>query len=91
VNAGMWFERFVIITTTLARDFLPGQWGYYSPTWVEWLMFAGTFGLFMSLFLLFIRFLPVIAISEVKGVLPESDAHYPDWQKLKEGRTGADS
>ena len=45
----------------------------------------------MPLFLLFIRFLPVIAISEVKGVLPESDAHYPDWQKLKEGRTGADS
>ena len=90
VNAGMWFERFVIITTTLARDFLPGQWGYYSPTWVEWLMFAGTFGLFLSLFLLFIRFLPVIAISEVKGVLPEADAHYPEWKKLKEGRAGAD-
>jgi len=86
VNAGMWFERFVIIPTSISRDFLPGQWGYYSPTWVEKLMFAGTFGLFIMLFLLFLRFLPVIAASEVKGVLPEADPHYPDWQKLREKR-----
>lgn len=86
VNLGMWFERFVIIPTTLARDFLPGQWGHYSPSWVEKLMFLGTFGLFLSLFLLFIRFLPVIAMSEVKGVLPESDPHFPAWRKLREGR-----
>ena len=83
VNFGMWFERFVIIPTTLARDFLPGQWGYYVPSWVEKLMFAGTFGMF---FMLFIRFLPVIAVSEVKGVLPEADPHHPDWQRLREKR-----
>ncbi len=76
VNAGMWYERFVIIVTTLARDFLPGQWGYYKPTWVEIWMFIGTHGLFLFLFLLFIRFLPMIAISEVKGVLPQSNPHY---------------
>ena len=86
VNCGMWFERFVIIPTTLARDFLPGQWGFYSPSVTEKLMFLGTFGLFMSLFLLFIRFLPVIAISEIKGVLPESDPHHPEWKALRDGR-----
>ena len=86
VNFGMWFERFVIIPTTLARDFLPGQWGYYEPSWVEKLMFAGAFGMFFMLFLLFIRFLPVIAVSEVKGVLPEADPHHPDWKRLREKR-----
>ena len=86
VNAGMWFERFVIIPTSVARDFLPGQWGFYTASWVEKLMFLGTFGLFLMLFLLFIRFLPVIAISEVKGVLPESDPHYPEWKALREKR-----
>ena len=86
VNFGMWFERFVIIPTTLARDFLPGQWGYYEPSWVEKLMFAGTFGMFFMLFLLFIRFLPVIAVSEVKGVLPEADPHHRDWRSLREKR-----
>ena len=75
VNAGMWFERFVIIVTTLARDFLPGQWGFYEPTWVEIWMFAGTHGLFLFLFLMFVRYLPMIAISEVKGVLPQSHVH----------------
>ena len=84
VNAGMWYERFVIIVTTLARDFLPGQWDDYHPTWVEIWSFVGTFGLFMMLFLLFLRFLPVIAMSEVKGVLPESDPHYdPERAKRK--------
>ncbi len=79
VNAGMWFERFVIIVTTLARDFLPGSWDMYHPTWVDVWTFIGTFGFFMMNFLLFLRFLPVIAIGEVKGVLPESDPHYnPD-------------
>ncbi len=91
VNFGMWFERFVIIPTTLARDFLPGQWGYYSPSITEKLMFAGTFGMFFMLFLLFIRFLPVIAMSEVKGVLPQSDPHFPDWKKLREKRRQAES
>ncbi len=89
VNFGMWFERFVIIPTSLARDFLPGQWGYYSASWVEKLMFAGSFGMFFMLFLIFIRFLPIIAVSEVKGVLPESDPHYHDWKRLREKRRGA--
>ncbi|HRQ87292.1 MAG TPA: polysulfide reductase NrfD [Bacteroidia bacterium] len=89
VNAGMWFERFVIIPTSLARDFLPGQWGEYSASWVEKLLFGGSFGMFMMLFLLFIRFLPVIAISEVKGVLPTSDPHYHDWKRLREKRRGS--
>ena len=59
VNIGMWFERFVIANTTLSRDFLPSSWGYYSPTVVDIFTFAGTFGFFSVLFLLFIRFLPV--------------------------------
>ncbi|MEP7354669.1 MAG: NrfD/PsrC family molybdoenzyme membrane anchor subunit [Acidobacteriota bacterium] len=69
VNIGMWFERFVIIATSLSRDFLPSSWGYFRPTWVDISTFVGTFGLFLTLFLLFARFLPMIAISEVKGVL----------------------
>ena len=76
----------MIIPTSLARDFLPGQWGYYSASWVEKLMFAGSFGMFFMLFLIFIRFLPVIAVSEVKGVLPESYPHYHDWKRLREKR-----
>ena len=75
VNIGMWFERFVIIVTSLTADFLPAAWDYFTPTWVDILTFAGTFGLFMTLFLLFCRFLPMIAIAEVKGVLPHE---HPD-------------
>ena len=70
-NIGMWFERFVIIVTSLHRDFLPGSWGYYKPTYVDICTFIGTFGLFLTLFLLFARFLPMIALSEVKGVLAQ--------------------
>jgi molybdopterin-containing oxidoreductase family membrane subunit len=69
INIGMWFERFVIIATSLHRDFLPASWGYFRPTWVDIGTFVGTMGLFLTLFLLFLRFLPAIAISEVKGVL----------------------
>ncbi len=69
VNIGMWFERFVIIATSLHRDYLPSSWGYFRPSIVDILTFFGTFGLFLTLFLLFIRFVPMIAISEVKGVL----------------------
>ena len=75
VNAGMWFERFVIIVTSLAQDFLPSSWGHYSPSWVEIWTFIGTHGIFLSLFLLFMRFLPMIAMSEVKIVTPEGDPH----------------
>ena len=76
VNAGMWFERFVIIVISLHRDFLPSSWGMYYPTWVDVFTFVGTHGIFLTLFLLFIRFLPMVAMSEVKGVLPESDPHH---------------
>jgi molybdopterin-containing oxidoreductase family membrane subunit len=75
-NAGMWFERFVIIATTLARDFMPSAWGMFHPTWVDICTFVGTFGLFTTLFLLFIRFLPMICMFEVKAVLPEADPHH---------------
>jgi molybdopterin-containing oxidoreductase family membrane subunit len=75
INVGMWFERFVIVMT-LHRDFLPASWDYYVPTFWDISIFAGSFGLFFTLFLLFIRFLPMIAISEVKGVLPQADPHH---------------
>lgn len=70
VNVGMWFERFVITVTSLSRDFLPSSWGYFKPTLIDVLMFAGSFGLFFTLFLLFCRFLPMVAMAEVKAVLP---------------------
>jgi molybdopterin-containing oxidoreductase family membrane subunit len=70
INVGMWFERFVIVVTSLSRDFLPTSWGYYKPTIVDILTFAGSFGLFFTLFLLFVRFLPMIGMAEVKGVMP---------------------
>ena len=76
VNIGMWFERFVIIVSSLSQDFLPANWQYFSPTIFDILTYVGTFGLFFTLFLLFIRFLPMIAISEVKGVLPEANPHH---------------
>jgi Ni/Fe-hydrogenase subunit HybB-like protein len=76
VNAGMWFERFVIFVISLHRDFLPSSWGMYYPTWVDIWTFIGTIGIFVTLFLLFIRFLPMVAISEVRSVLPEADPHY---------------
>jgi molybdopterin-containing oxidoreductase family membrane subunit len=76
VNAGMWYERFVIIAVSLTRDFLPSSWGMYYPTWVDVMTFAGTFGIFTTFFLLFIRFFPMIAMSEVKTTLPEADPHY---------------
>jgi molybdopterin-containing oxidoreductase family membrane subunit len=74
VNVGMWFERFVIIVTSLHRDFLPGSWGDFHPTWVDLAMFAGSFGLFFTMFLLFVRFLPVVAMAEVKTVMPQARA-----------------
>jgi len=69
INIGMWFERFVIIVTSLHRDYLPANWAGYAPTWIEIATLIGSFGLFLTLFLLFCRFIPVIAIAEVKGVL----------------------
>jgi len=71
VNIGMWFERFVITVTSLSRDFLPSSWGYFSPTWVDIGMLVGSFGLFFTLFSLFCRYLPIVAMAEVKGVMSQ--------------------
>jgi Ni/Fe-hydrogenase subunit HybB-like protein len=90
VNVGMWFERFVIICTSLTRDFIPSSWGYYVPTKFDFMTLGGSFGLFFTLFLLFCRYLPMVAMSEVKAFSPPGgharphlhghshDAHAPD-------------
>jgi molybdopterin-containing oxidoreductase family membrane subunit len=75
VNVGMWFERFIIIVGSLGRDFLPSSWSDYAPTTVEVATMVGSFGLFFTCFLLFCRFLPVIAMAEVKGVLEHGPGH----------------
>ncbi len=69
INIGMWFERFVIIVTSLHRDFLPSSWVMYKPSYVEIATLIGSFGLFFTLFMLFIRYMPIISIGEVKSVL----------------------
>jgi len=73
VNVGMWFERFVIIVASLNRDYLPSSWFIYIPTWVALSMLAGSFALFFTLFLLFCRYLPMVAVHEVKQVLNRDD------------------
>lgn len=75
INIGMWFERFVIIMTTLARDFIPASWASFTPTIIDIGTLVGVFGLFFTLFLIFVRFLPMIAIGEVKGVLHSGRHH----------------
>jgi molybdopterin-containing oxidoreductase family membrane subunit len=72
VNVGMWLERFVIVVTSLHRDFLPSSWGMYYPTIWDWMTFIGTIGMFVTLFFLFIRFLPMISIFEVRTMVPEA-------------------
>jgi molybdopterin-containing oxidoreductase family membrane subunit len=74
----MWYERYVIIVTTLERHFMTGSWRVFHPTWVDQWTFIGTFGFFMMNFLLFLRFLPVIAVAEVKSVLPQSNPHFDE-------------
>jgi molybdopterin-containing oxidoreductase family membrane subunit len=74
INVGMWFERYVIVMT-LDRDFLPSSWQYYRPTWVEICTLLGSLGVFFTFFFLFLRFLPMIAMSELKNVLPQADPH----------------
>ena len=72
VNIGMWFERFVIIVTSLYRDYLPGSWTYYSPTWPEVGFYLGTFGLFFTCYFLFAKYFPVVAVAEIKFILKTS-------------------
>jgi len=74
INIGMWFERFVIVST-LSRDFLPAAWDYYSPTIFDIGIYVGSFGLFFTMFLLFLKFFPMVAMSEVKAILPQADPH----------------
>jgi molybdopterin-containing oxidoreductase family membrane subunit len=75
VNTGMWLERFVIVVTSLHRDYLPSSWGMYTATRWDWGMYLGTLGLFVALLFLFIRFLPVISIFEMRTLLPEAQVH----------------
>jgi molybdopterin-containing oxidoreductase family membrane subunit len=73
VSIGMWLERFVIVVTSLHRDFVPSSWGMYQPSGWDWSMFVGTIGLFFALLFLFIRFLPMISIFEMRTILPAAE------------------
>jgi molybdopterin-containing oxidoreductase family membrane subunit len=75
VSIGMWLERFVIIVTSLNRDYLPSSWAMYSPSMFDWSLYIGTLGMFFSLVFLFVRFLPVISIFEVRTLLPGANVH----------------
>lgn len=87
VNIGMWFERFVIIVTSLYRDYLPSSWSvYYRPTIWEIGFYAGTFGLFFTCFFLFAKYFPVIAIAEIKYVLKTTGDGYKDQMSAIEAQ-----
>ena len=75
VTIGMWFERFVIIVSSLHRAFLPGEWHMFHPTFVDIGIFVGTLGIFTTLFLLFLRVIPIFAMAELKAVMPQADPH----------------
>jgi molybdopterin-containing oxidoreductase family membrane subunit len=74
VNVGMWLERFVIIVVSLHRDFLPSSWGIYRPTAFDWMTYVGSIGLFLAMLFLFIRFLPLISIFEMRALVKETEA-----------------
>jgi molybdopterin-containing oxidoreductase family membrane subunit len=78
VNIGMWFERFVIIATTLARDYLPSSWSLYTPTFVEVGIFIGTLGIFFTAYMIFVRLAPVVAIAEIKHILKSSGDQFAE-------------
>ncbi len=80
----MWFERFVIIVVSLHRDFLPSSWAMFYPTWVDMSVFVGSIGLFFTMFLLFIRVLPSIAMAEVKLIL-KSSSEQAKLKLIKDG------
>jgi molybdopterin-containing oxidoreductase family membrane subunit len=79
VNIGMWLERFVIVVSSLAQDYLPGSWHMYSPTFWDWSLYIGTMGLFGCLLFLFIRFLPMISIFEMRALVPSEGG--PEGEK----------
>ena len=81
INIGMWFERFVIVVTSLHRDYLPSAWDMYYPTIWDVSLFLGSFGLFFTLFFLFIKFVPIVSIAEIKGILPNAHPHIDEGHK----------
>ncbi|MGE0127405.1 MAG: NrfD/PsrC family molybdoenzyme membrane anchor subunit [Blastocatellales bacterium] len=95
INVGMWLERFIIIVTSLHRDFLPSSWGMFRPTFWDWSTYLGTIGLFAALLFLFIRFLPMISIFEIRTILPKTEApqnevegeRNPSWPTQPEAQT----
>jgi molybdopterin-containing oxidoreductase family membrane subunit len=89
INIGMWFERFVIVATSLHRDYLPSSWKMFYPTWVDYLQLLGGFGLFATFFLLFVRFVPMIALSEVKAGMVAVDTPHAGRgsESSREGRS----
>ena len=91
VNIGMWFERFVIIVTSLHRDYIPSSWAYFTPTWFDIGDYANSFGLFFVLFLLFSKFLPVINMAEVKAILKSSGDTQTGHSNTKAAETGKES
>lgn len=76
INTGMWFERFVIIVTSVHRDYLPSSWSMFYPTWTDLGVFIGTLGIFTFLFLLFARYFPVLALNELKSILKSNGEKY---------------
>jgi Ni/Fe-hydrogenase subunit HybB-like protein len=85
INVGMWFERMVIVVTSLHRDFMPSMWSYFTPTVWDVTTLLGSFGLFFTMFCLFVRFLPMVSISEVKSVLPQAAPHNEDDDGSNDG------
>jgi len=85
VNVGMWLERFIIVVTSLHRDFLPANWNMYVPTFWDWATYAGTIGLFVLLLFLFVRFMPVISIFEMRTLVEPADAESAGSAKPSEG------
>jgi molybdopterin-containing oxidoreductase family membrane subunit len=84
VNLGMWAERYIIVVTSLHRDFLPSSWGMYHPTFWDWATYIGTIGLFLCLLFLFVRFLPMISIFEMRTLLPEAHVKEENKEEKKE-------
>jgi Ni/Fe-hydrogenase subunit HybB-like protein len=87
VNVGMWFERFIIVVTSLSRDYIPAAWHQYSPTFFDWSTYIGTIGLFFALLFLFIRVLPVISIFEMRELVAETERE--DDHAAHDGERGA--
>ncbi|MEW6272687.1 MAG: NrfD/PsrC family molybdoenzyme membrane anchor subunit [Thermodesulfobacteriota bacterium] len=85
VNVGMWLERYVIVVTSLSRDYLPSSWFYFSPTFWDWATYIGTLGLFFTLLFLFIRVLPMISIFEMRTLVPGAELK----EELHEGVEGS--